>query len=152
MIFGRGCGVYNPTFNNISAISWQSALLMEETGVPEENHRPAANHWQTVSHNIVSSTPRLSGVRTHKIGNPNTIRARRPRDIWKYNDNWTLVYLYNELDKIWTEASSSVASMVVTNLVTVNNSNNINKVKNQHVLWTGVNCRDIIRGWSDHSR
>jgi hypothetical protein len=72
-----------------------------------------------------------------------------PRDIWKYNDNLTLAYLYNVLDKIWTEASSSVASMVVTNLVTVNNSSNINNVKNQHVLWTGVNCRDIIRGWSD---
>ena len=28
---------------------------MEETGVPGENHRPAASHWQTLSHNIVSS-------------------------------------------------------------------------------------------------
>jgi hypothetical protein len=26
-------------------------------------------------------------------------------------------------------------------LVTANNSTNINKMKNQHVLWTGVNCR-----------
>ena len=25
--------------------------------VPEENHRPAASHWQTLSHNVVSSTP-----------------------------------------------------------------------------------------------
>jgi hypothetical protein len=30
--------VFNATFNNISVISW-SALLMEETGVPGENHR-----------------------------------------------------------------------------------------------------------------
>jgi hypothetical protein len=29
--------VFNATFNNISAISWQSVLLMEETGVPGEN-------------------------------------------------------------------------------------------------------------------
>ena len=36
--------VFNATFNNISVISWQSALLMEETGVPGENHRPDANH------------------------------------------------------------------------------------------------------------
>jgi hypothetical protein len=36
--------VFNATFNNISAISWQSALLVEETGVPRENHRPAASH------------------------------------------------------------------------------------------------------------
>jgi hypothetical protein len=31
---------------------------MEETGVPRENNRPAANHGQTLSHNVVSSTPR----------------------------------------------------------------------------------------------
>ena len=36
--------VYNATFNNISAISWQSVLLVEETGVPRENHRPVASH------------------------------------------------------------------------------------------------------------
>ena len=31
--------VCNATFNNISAISWRSVLLMEETGEPGENHR-----------------------------------------------------------------------------------------------------------------
>jgi hypothetical protein len=30
--------VFNATFNNISVISWRSVLLMEETGVPRENH------------------------------------------------------------------------------------------------------------------
>jgi len=30
---------------------------MEETG-PSENHWPAASHWQTLSNNVVSSTPR----------------------------------------------------------------------------------------------
>jgi hypothetical protein len=32
--------VFNATFNNISAISWQSVLLVEETGGPGENHQP----------------------------------------------------------------------------------------------------------------
>ena len=36
--------VFNATFNNISVISWQSALLVEETRVPEENHRSATSH------------------------------------------------------------------------------------------------------------
>jgi len=36
--------VLNVTFNNISVISWQSVLLVEETGVPGENHQPAASH------------------------------------------------------------------------------------------------------------
>jgi hypothetical protein len=48
---------FNDTFNNISAISWRSVLLVGETRVPGENHRPVASHWQTVSHNVVSSTP-----------------------------------------------------------------------------------------------
>ena len=36
--------VFNATFNNISVISWFSVLLVEETGVPGENHQPAASH------------------------------------------------------------------------------------------------------------
>ena len=50
--------VFNTTFNNISVISWQSVLLVEETWVPGENHWPVTSHWQTLSHNVVSSTPR----------------------------------------------------------------------------------------------
>jgi hypothetical protein len=47
--------VINPTFNNISVRSWRSVLLVEETGVPGENHRPVVSHWQTLSYNVVSS-------------------------------------------------------------------------------------------------
>ena len=36
--------VFNVPFNNISVISWWSVLLMEETGVPGENHRPVESH------------------------------------------------------------------------------------------------------------
>jgi hypothetical protein len=36
--------MFNATFNNISVISWRSVLMVEETGVPEENHRPVASH------------------------------------------------------------------------------------------------------------
>ena len=31
---------FNATFNNVLVISWRSVLLMEETGVHGENHRP----------------------------------------------------------------------------------------------------------------
>jgi hypothetical protein len=50
--------VFDAAFNNISIISWQSVLLVEEIGVPGENHRPAASHRQALSHNVVSSTHR----------------------------------------------------------------------------------------------
>ena len=35
---GMGLMVFNTTFNNISVISWGSVLLMEEAGVPRDNH------------------------------------------------------------------------------------------------------------------
>ena len=57
--------VLNATFNNISLISWLSVLLVEEIKVPEENHRPAASHWQTLSHNVVHLA--LIEIRTHNI-------------------------------------------------------------------------------------
>ena len=43
--------VFNAIFNNISTISWQSVLSVEKTGVPGENLRPAASHWQTPDYN-----------------------------------------------------------------------------------------------------
>ena len=45
--------VFNATFNNISAIWWWSALLVEETRGPGENYQPVAGHRQTLSHNVV---------------------------------------------------------------------------------------------------
>jgi len=50
--------VFNATFNNISVISWRS----EETRVPGENQWPAASHWETLSHSVISSTTCLSGI------------------------------------------------------------------------------------------
>jgi hypothetical protein len=33
-------------------------FLVEETVIPEENHRPAASHSQTLSHTVISRTSR----------------------------------------------------------------------------------------------
>ena len=61
--------VFNATFTNISAISRQSVLMEEEIGLTGENHRPVASvsHCQALSHNVVSSTPRLSEIRTYNF-------------------------------------------------------------------------------------
>ena len=50
--------VFDATFNNISAISWRSDLSVEETKVSGK---------KPLSHNVASSTPRLSGIRTHNV-------------------------------------------------------------------------------------
>ena len=57
--------MFNATFNNISVISWQSILLVEETGEPGENYRPATRHWQTSSHHVVHLA--LIEIWTHNI-------------------------------------------------------------------------------------
>ena len=41
--------VSNATFNIVSAILWQSVLLVEETRVHEENHQLIMSHCQTLS-------------------------------------------------------------------------------------------------------
>jgi hypothetical protein len=83
--------VLNATFNNISIISWRSVLLVEKTG---ENHQPVANHWLTLSLNVVSSRPRLCRMLV-VIGtdcicsfNPTTIRSR----LWWHR----LFYIINQ--------------------------------------------------------
>jgi hypothetical protein len=56
--------VLSATFSNISAISCRTVLLVEETGIPGVSNQPAVSHCQTLSHNIVSTTPRQEKV-TH---------------------------------------------------------------------------------------
>jgi hypothetical protein len=36
--------VFNATFSNISDISWRPVVVVEEAGVPGENHRPWASN------------------------------------------------------------------------------------------------------------
>ena len=50
--------VFDATLNHISVISQRSFLLVEETRVPDENHRHTSSHWQTLSHAVVSIKPR----------------------------------------------------------------------------------------------
>jgi hypothetical protein len=56
--------VFNSTFNNFSVISWRSDLLVEETGVHGEIHRPVASH-------LTNSWPfnrSLSNIYTNQTG------------------------------------------------------------------------------------
>ena len=70
--------VFNTTFNNISAISCWSVLLVEETRGFGENHWPVASDWQTLRHNVVHLSL-ISWV----VVNPTTTARTAP------------VYLYN---------------------------------------------------------
>jgi len=108
LVEGYGKGV-KVTFNNISALSWWSVLLIEET---KENHWPVTSHWQTLSHNVVSSTPRLSWFElttwvvigidcistNNVVVNPNNRRSRPQQPlIFRYVRN-NQVYKYYAID------------------------------------------------------
>jgi hypothetical protein len=47
----------NATFSNISAISWRPVLVMEEAGVPGEDHRPWASLFKIKSNQILNRQP-----------------------------------------------------------------------------------------------
>jgi len=54
--FGLGLCCLMP-LSTIFQFSCWSVVSLEETRVPGENHWPVASHWQSLSHNVVSSTP-----------------------------------------------------------------------------------------------
>ena len=63
--------MFKATFRNISAISWRPVLVVEEVGVPGENHRPWARNFLMLSLAAASRVPPFcslqSQVRTHAV-------------------------------------------------------------------------------------
>jgi len=55
--------MFNDTFSNISVISWQSVLLVIETGGPGENHRAVTDKLYHIM--LVHLAPMR--IRTHNI-------------------------------------------------------------------------------------
>jgi hypothetical protein len=63
-----GVMVYKATFNNISAISWRSVVLVKETfNRSTRKKNPTVLPQITDTLYIVSSTPRLRGIWTHNV-------------------------------------------------------------------------------------
>ena len=48
----RGATPLSTIFQLYTIIYWWSVVLVEETGVPGENHQPVPGHWQISEHNL----------------------------------------------------------------------------------------------------
>jgi hypothetical protein len=80
--------VFNTTFKNIAVTTF-----VAEIGIPREIHRSVVGHWQTLSHNVLSSTPSSnwnifeSGVK-HLTSNGQMM-------------DHTFVYVVNNIKHLW---------------------------------------------------
>ena len=62
LVYGVLCHIIN-----ISAISWWSILLVKESGIAGEDHRPAAIELQILSHDVVRVHLSMNGIRTQNF-------------------------------------------------------------------------------------
>ena len=115
---------------------------MKETGVPGEEHRPTASNWQTLSHNVVSSTScneRESNTQllwwdaliAWVVVNPTIIRSqpRRPQ-YWK--GAHLQIHYYTTYCRLWCS--------IITNIeITSKSYTNYTKIK--------TNFKFMMRNW-----
>ena len=124
-VFGLVKDVFDPVFVTMcflcvytgcwwivtGGISMRSALLGEGIGVSGENHRHAISYWQTLSHNVVSSIPRLTEIWTLLVmevdilffNNRSSYRSRYEMRYLPFHNTWyTRCFSSSSLDKVFS--------------------------------------------------
>jgi hypothetical protein len=105
--------IFNATFSNIIAISWLSILLVEDTGVSVENHRPVGSHWQTLSHTIIH--------KHHKTNHPIQRKCKmRPNLIWsKINLSEIQALEYRTTWEIYSLVGFMIFNATFSNIIAI---------------------------------
>ena len=134
--FGLWC--FNATFNNISVILWWSVLLVEETGVPGENHRLVTSHWQTLSHNVVSSTPCHNEVRTFNFCGDSDGPISRYRRHYGSKVNWSKK---RQQDNICKHIETNLFIVAVMRISSLKEIFMNLLVRKENDLWIHLSCK-----------
>ena len=91
--------------------------MVEETRVPGENHRPATSRCQTLSHNVVSGTPRLSKIRTHNVSGTDCIGRYQSNNhtiTTAPNDQVADIYIYIYIMAVLKVETDIITSIAVS--------------------------------------
>ena len=96
---------FNATFfNNISAISWRPDLVVEEAGIPNENHRPLASNptvgmeTMNIYLIVVPNLTKLCPFNDGRVFTTPPLIFCYTKSSSKYITTWTL-FLHHELLK-----------------------------------------------------
>jgi hypothetical protein len=87
-----------------------------KTEVPGENHRPVAGHWQTLSHNVVLSTPRLSGFELTTLVVIGTDCIDSHKSNWVYINMYILLCKKERKDQLYNNLTFGSKIIYVRNL------------------------------------
>ena len=87
-------------FSNTSAISWRPVLVVEEAGVPVENHRPWTSNWCILFCNLQSHAVLVIGLFYGLLGNLTTYLIEPPGPPGNYGAFLSSEYTFSKFTNI----------------------------------------------------
>ena len=123
--------------STIFQLYYGGILLVEETGVPRGNHRHVGSHWQTLSHNVVSSTPRherrsnlhilLWSNKSDRIRNNYCwTESAYLGTLFSNSTDWDIQEVYIILNKtLWVSNSTEICLNLISNYILLVANKNI---------------------------
>jgi hypothetical protein len=123
---------FNVTFNNISVISWRSVLLVEETGVPSENHWPVVSHWQTLSHNELHFEVIYAQMISHEM-QFDTIKTFEKQNLHALS--YLNIFVKSHYLQIFQHLKKKLLFRSILNWFTPVNVSDFSEIKITRIIW-----------------